>query len=138
VTVGNDIARVRSDFVNGPRVKTQGLDFAIDYKVDVATATTLSAGAQASYITKYDIADFIFRGVTLQKGYTARGFTNYFRDPGTVSKLRATAFANLKYADLNLRANYRFVTDDRCPALPAPCTTTADGFSTNFGRKVRD
>ena len=141
ITVGNDIARVRTDYVNGPRVKTQGLDFAIDYKIDVANATTLSFGAQASYITKYDIADFVFRGVTLRKGYTARGFANYFRDPFTVSKLRATAFANLKYADLNLRANYRFVQgviDDRCPALPAPCTTTADGFSTDFGRKVSD
>ena len=141
VTVGNDIARVRTDWVNGPRVKTQGLDFAIDYKFDIADQTTLSFGGQASYITKYDIADFVFRGVTVRKGYTARGFTNYFRDPFTVSKLRANAFANLRYADLNLRANYRFiqgVTDDRCPALPAPCNRTADGFETNFGREVRD
>ena len=141
VTIGNDIARVRTDWVNGPKVKTQGLDAALDYRTDVGASAVLSFGVQASYVTKYDVDDFVFRGVTVQKGYTARGFSNYFRDPGTVSKLRASAYANMRVSGANLRAVYKFVqgvTDDRCPALPAPCTTTADGFSTNFGREVRD
>jgi len=141
VTNGNAIARVRTDFVNGPKVKTQGVDAAIDYRMPLGANVEASVGAQGSFVTKYDVDDFIFRGVTLQPAYSALGFTNFFRDPGTVSRLRANAYAGLEVGPANVRAVYRYirgVTDDRCPALPAPCTTTSEGFATNFGREVRD
>lgn len=141
VTRGNDIARVRTDWVNGPKVKTQGLDMAIDYRMPLGGDVEASVGAQGTYITKYEVDDFVFRGVVLQPGYNALGFSNFFRDPGTVSKLRANAYAGLEVGPANLRAVYKYikgVTDDRCPALPAPCFRTPEGFETNFGREIRD
>lgn len=135
-TTGGDIARVRTDFVNGPGVQTSGLDFALDFTTDLGPGT-FSIGGQATHVLDYDVDDFIFRGVLLQDGYEADGFANFFRDPGTVSKWRANGYVNYNISGLNLRYTVQYidgVTDDRCVGLPA-CATTEFG-PTDFGRFV--
>ena len=78
----------------------------------------------------------------MQAGYKARGFTNYFRDPGTISKLRATGYVNYAVAGLNARYQIRYVDgvkDDRCFTAAGvvidPCASTSFG-PTNFGAEV--
>ncbi|MFZ4380496.1 MAG: TonB-dependent receptor domain-containing protein [Sandarakinorhabdus sp.] len=136
VTNGNAISRVRTDWVNGPNVKTSGVDLSFDYKTDLFTGK-LNVGAQASFVLNYRFADFIFRGVLVQPGYQAKGFTNYFRDPGTVSPLRATGWVNYNIDRLNARYQVRYidgVRDDRCVGL-VNCAATNFG-PTNFGAVV--
>jgi iron complex outermembrane receptor protein len=136
ITVGNDISRVRTDWVNGPNVKTSGLDLAIDYKTDLG-AGKLNVGAQASLVLNYRFADFVFRGILVQPGYQAKGFTNYFRDPLTVSPLRGNAYINYALPRFNVRYQVRYVggvSDERCVGLNN-CVTTNFG-PTNFGYKV--
>ena len=140
-TVGADISRVRTDWVNGPKVKTSGLDFALTFHRPVGSGT-FGIGANASYILKYDIADFIYRGLIVQAGYSAAGFTNYFRDPGTASRWRGNGYVNYNISGLNLRYGVRYiggVDDDRCQTAAGvkidPCTSTNFG-GTNFGAKV--
>jgi iron complex outermembrane receptor protein len=136
ITIGNDISRVRTDWVNGPNVKTSGLDLSFDYKTDAAGGK-LNVGAQASFVLNYKFADFIFRGVLVQPGYQAKGFTNYFRDPLTVSPLRATGWINYAIDGLNVRYQARYIAgvkDERCLGL-ANCVTTNFG-PTNFGAVV--
>ncbi|WP_310497439.1 TonB-dependent receptor domain-containing protein [Sandarakinorhabdus sp.] len=136
VTTGFDISRVRTDWVNGPRVKTRGIDVALDYRTDLGPGR-FSTGVQASYVLDYTFGNFIFRGQLVQAGYKARGFTNYFRDPGTISKLRATAYVNYAISGLNARYQVRYVDgvkDDRCVGL-ANCASTSFG-PTNFGATV--
>ena len=137
VTTGGDISRIRTEFVNGPDTKTSGLDIAADYRFDAGPGV-LSLGTNASIILEYEISDFDFRGLTVSEGYDALGFANYDRDPGTVSRLRANGYVNYRIEPLNIRYSVRYVdgvTDNRCPALPAPCAVTSFG-ETNFGREV--
>ncbi len=136
VTTGGDIARVRTDWVNGPGVQTSGFDFAIDYTVDIGPGT-FSIGGQATYILDYTVDDFVFRGVLLQPGYEAAGFANFFRDPGTIAEWRANGYINYNVSGLNLRYTVQYidgVTDDRCINVD-PCVTTEFGGS-NFGAVI--
>ena len=136
VTTGLDISRVRTDWVNGPSVKTSGIDVAVDYQTDLGPGQ-LGVGAQGSFVLDYKFEDFVFRGQLVQAGYKALGFTNYFRDPGTISKLRATAYLNYAVSGLNARYQVRYISgvkDDRC-ATANPCASTSFG-PTNFGAEV--
>jgi iron complex outermembrane receptor protein len=137
ITVGNDISRVRSDWVNGPTVKTSGIDLAADYKGDLGPGQ-FGVGAQASIVLDYTFSDFVFRGQLVQKGYKALGFTNYFRDPGTISKLRATAYLSYAISGISARYQVRYVDgvkDDRCVNV-SPCVSTSFG-GTDFGATVK-
>ena len=137
VTNGNAISRVRTDWVNGPNLKTSGIDLSFDYKTDLGPGK-LNVGAQASIVLDYKFADFIFRGVLVQPGYQAKGFTNYLRDPLTVSPLRATGWINYSLPRFNARYQARYVggvDDDRCVGL-ANCVSTNFG-PTNFGAVVK-
>ncbi|NNC71819.1 MAG: TonB-dependent receptor [Sphingomonadaceae bacterium] len=135
-TTGLDIARVRTDWVNGPGVQTSGIDFALDFTTDLGPGV-FSIGGQASHVLDYDVEDFVFRGTLLQQGYDADGFANFFRDPGTIAKWRANGYVNYNVSGLNLRYTVQFidgVTDDRCVGLPA-CRVTSFG-PTDFGRFI--
>jgi iron complex outermembrane receptor protein len=128
VTVGNDIQRVRSDTVNGPRLKVTGIDGSIDYKMDGVLGGDVTLGASFSRLVKYDIGEFNLNGVFVSGAYSALGFTNYDRFPGTVSKLRSSAYAEYARGDHNLRLDMTYVggaTDNRGP------TTVQTGSSSN-------
>ena len=49
VTVANDIARIRSDTVNGPGIKTTGIDADVDYRFDSVFGGEVHVGGNASY-----------------------------------------------------------------------------------------
>ena len=138
ITVGNDIARIRTDWVNGPGAKTNGLDFSADFTTDLGPGKA-SIGASASHILKFTFDNFVLNNVIVQAGYNARGFTNFFRDPGTVSKWRGTGYINYNVSGLNLRYGVRYidgVKDDRCINLN-PCLTIPGFGTTNFGAVVK-
>ena len=138
ITVGNDIARIRTDWVNGPGAKTNGLDFSADFSTDLGPGKA-SLGASASHILKFTFDDFVLNNVIVQAGYRADGFSNFFRDPGTVSKWRANAYVNYNVSGLNLRYGLRYidgVKDDRCINLN-PCLTIPGFGTTNFGAVIK-
>ena len=136
VTTGNDISRVRTDWVNGPGVKTSGLDFAIDYTTDLGPGV-FSVGGLATWVLDYEFDDFLFRGLLVQQGYDAVGFANFFRDPNTVAEWRANGYVNYHIGGFNARYTVQYidgVTDDRCVNVD-PCATTEFG-GTNFGAQI--
>lgn len=116
VTTGLDISRVFTQWVNGPDIKVSGLDLSADFTTDLGPGV-FSVGGNAARILKYDVADFVLRGIVVQPGFSADGFTNYFRGVGTISKWRANGYVNYRVSGLNLRYGYKFVDgaiDDRC------------------------
>lgn len=133
-----DIARVRTQNVNGPDVTTRGIDFSVNYRGDVG-GLKLNVGVNATHVLEYSFSDFVYNNLTFSTGYEAAGFTNYDRAPGTVSKWRGNAFVNGRVGPAALTYNVSYVggvTDNRCPAN-APCTSTPEFGGTDFGRKVR-
>ena len=136
-TAGINISRIFTQWVNGPKTKTTGLDMSASFTTDIGPGTA-SIGVNASHILTYDVGDFTLDGNLLRDGFSAVGLANLDRLPGSIAAWRGNAYVNYNVDGLNLRygANYiDGVTDERCPALPAPCATTNFG-GTNFGRNI--
>lgn len=128
VTVGNDIARVRSDTTNGPTIKTTGLDVEVNYRFDDLMGGSLDVGGTVSYVFDFKQAAFVFGGVTVSPAYEAAGFTNYDRLPGTIPDWRGQFYADYHRDRHSLRWTINYVdgaTDNRGP------TTVQTGPSTN-------
>lgn len=146
-TVGDDISRVFTQWVNGPKTKTTGLDFAATYTTDIGTGV-LTLGANASHILTYNVGDFTLNGVLLRDGFSAVGLANLDRNPGTIAPWRGNAYINFNISGLNVRYGVKYVDgvrDERCDGL-AFCAVTnfnQDGTpaaagtgGTNFGRNI--
>ncbi|MDG6078844.1 TonB-dependent receptor [Erythrobacter litoralis] len=137
VTVGNDISRVQVQTVNGPDVTTRGLDFGLNYRTEFGAAR-FSVGANATHIFEYEFSDFEFNGLTFDESYDAAGFANYNREPGTISKWRASGYANVQLEPFGLTWSTIFiggVDDNRCRD-DEPCAETPEFGPTDFGRRV--
>ena len=120
VTTANAISRIRSDTTNGPAAVISGLDFDIAYTKSDVFGGRLQVGLQASRILKYDEGAFLYNGVLVTPAYTALGFANYTRTPGTVSKLRGTGWIDYGHGIHNARLQVNYVsgvTDNRGPTV---------------------
>jgi iron complex outermembrane receptor protein len=116
VTRGANMARIRSDTTNGPAVRTSGIDASLEYGINQFMGGKLALNAAASFILKYDQADFVYKDVLVSKAYDARGFLNYERLPGAISKSRGSFSAEYSQGPHILRATVSYiggVTDDR-------------------------
>lgn len=137
-TRGVNIARLRTDWVNGPSVTVRGFDFAVNYDFDAGFGV-FSVGGNATWNLEYDIDDFELRGLIVQEGYDAVGFGNYARDPRTLPEWKGNAYVNLNVASTaNVRYTLNYidsVTDDRCDADGCPNSTTR--FGEESGAYVR-
>lgn len=139
VTTGNDIARVRSDTVNGPEINVSGIDGSVDFRLDDILGGSARLGASASYYLQYEYDEFRFNGVFVGAAYDARGFANYDRLPGTISDWRANAYAEYERGPHNLRADVTFVDgviDNRAPISVQDATGAL--VPIQFGKKVED
>ncbi|MGB3724025.1 MAG: TonB-dependent receptor [Pacificimonas sp.] len=138
-TNGIDIARVRTQFVNGPDVTVRGFDFAINYDIDAGFGV-VSLGGQGTYNMDYDIDDFEVNGVVVQPGFDAVGFGNYFREPGSIPEWRANAYVNVNTGGLNARYTLNYIDgvfDERCENVD-PCDPANNtDFGRNSGSYVR-
>ena len=127
-TVGNDIARIRSDTTNGPTINTDGVDVDVSYRFDSLMGGSLDLGANVSYVLHFKQAAFLFGGISVSPAYDAVGFTNYDRLPGTIPDWRGQFYGDYTRGEHNLRWTINYVdgaTDNRGP------TTVQTGPSTN-------
>lgn len=135
-TTGLNISRVFTQWVNGPKTKTTGLDFQATYRTDLGSGE-LTLGANASHILTYKIGDFFVEGELLRPGFSAVGLANLDRLPGTIAPWRGNAFVNYNIDGFNARYGFKYidgVRDERCDGKEF-CETTNFG-GTNFGRNI--
>jgi len=134
-STGLDIARVRTQYVNGPDVKVRGIDFAANYDIEAGFGV-ISIGGNATWNLAYKTDDFSVDGVLVTSAYDAVGFGNYFRDPGTLPEWRANGYVNLRTGGLNARYSINYIDsvfDERCTA--DPCFVIAGvPAGSNYGR----
>lgn len=134
-TTGLDIARVRTQYVNGPDVTVRGIDLAANYDIDAGFGV-VSIGGNATWNLAYKTDDFEVNGVLVAPAYDAVGFGNYFRDPGTLPEWRANGYVNLATGGLNARYSMNYIDgvfDERCTA--DPCFAIAGvPEGSNYGR----
>lgn len=118
VTTGNDIQRVRTDVVNGPGIKTSGLDMTASYFWDLPSGAEFVIGANGTYTLEYDVREFSLGGVTFAQGFDAVGFANFDRSAPSIPELKGNFFANYSRDSWNLRYVLEYiggVDDNRGP-----------------------
>ncbi|QLC21484.1 TonB-dependent receptor [Parasphingopyxis sp. CP4] len=135
-TLGTNISRILTQWVNGPKTTTSGIDFSASYTTDIGPGV-FSVGINGSHILDYDIGDFNLNGNLLRPGFSAVGLANLDRLPGTIAQWRGNGYVNYNVSGLNLRYGVTYidgVRDERCDGLQFCATTNFGG--TNFGRNI--
>jgi iron complex outermembrane receptor protein len=98
------IARVKSFAVNGPGLKTSGIDFLANYDFgEVFMGGSFNVGLQATYTIEYKFQDFEVGGVVVQPGYDAAGLLNYQLSATSLPEWKGSVFFEYSIENHNLR-----------------------------------
>jgi iron complex outermembrane recepter protein len=105
-----NISRVQSFVVNGPKLKTSGVDFLVDYDFgEVLMGGDFRVGLSATYTIEYKLNDFQVGGVTVQRGYDAVGLLNYQLSATPLPEIKGQAFAEWSMDRHNLRLTVNYI-----------------------------
>jgi iron complex outermembrane receptor protein len=131
-----NINRVRINYINGPKVKTSGLDFSANYKFRDVLDGSISLGVDMTYVLKYNVAETKMEGVTVLPATDYSGTMDYL-GYGSQPKWKATGFAEYTRGDHNIRWTVRYIdgmTDTRGAATfttASPLGKEIDAFITH-------
>jgi iron complex outermembrane receptor protein len=139
------IGRVQTFYVNGPPVKTSGLDILAEYDftdmIGDFIGGEFSLGATFTYVLDYTVDALAVEGVTVQPGFEAVGFLNYQTTAYPIPEIKGNAYAEYTRGDQNLRLTVSYI-DEYTDQRTAPFTTvyrdTAGNAVTNTRGKVID
>jgi iron complex outermembrane receptor protein len=104
-----NIARVKTLYVNGPAIKTSGIDFLADYSVGKLFDGDLTVGLNATYTLDYRIDPFQVEGVTVQPGFDAVGFLNYQLSATSLPQLKGQGYVEWTRGPHNLRLTESYI-----------------------------
>lgn len=103
------ISRVRTQVVNGPKIKTSGIDFMGQYDFDDVLGGDIRIGGSATYTIEYKIGDFTVEGVTVERGFDAAGFLNYQLIATSLPEWKGQVFAEYSRGPHNLRFTLNYI-----------------------------
>ena len=132
------IGRIRTNFVNGPEIQTNGLDLFVKYDTDYANGT-LSAGLEANWILKYSVDSYVKGGQTLAGAYECAGYFNINNTCRSMPELKAKAFVNYISGKHNFYGalNHINAYDDRRVNTEIQAHTTLDAnYTYSFSDQV--
>ncbi|HYE45561.1 MAG TPA: TonB-dependent receptor, partial [Caulobacter sp.] len=104
-----NIARVRSQVVNGSPVKTSGVDVSGSYRWEDVFGGSFTLGADASYVINYDIEAMTIEGVPVSTAFDAAGKLNYQTTAVPLPRWRGAAYAEFSSGPHDLRWTVRYV-----------------------------
>ncbi|WP_374576517.1 TonB-dependent receptor domain-containing protein [Phenylobacterium sp.] len=116
------IARVRTQYVNGPAIKTSGVDVLADYKWPDVLGGDMRFGASATYTIEYKIDAFTVEGLVVESAFDAAGKLNYQLAATSLPQLKGSLFAEYTRGPHNLRWTINYVDsydDQRASILAA-------------------
>lgn len=119
-TAPSGIERVNTFWVNGSKIKTNGLDLSLSYAFDLMGGE-LTAGTDGSYILQYQSDDFVdIGGVTLAPGGDFAGFYNITANGfAPIPELKGNVYLRYNIGGLSLSTIARYI-DDYKDAAPPP------------------
>lgn len=105
------IERIQANVVNGPRTETAGVDFFVDYAMEVAGAQ-VNLGLEGTYTLRYDVDAYFLNGVKIADSFEAAGFYNFDNGVRPIQDLKMRAHANVAIGDNhNLLAYVNYISD---------------------------
>ncbi len=116
------ISRVRTQTVNGPGVKTSGIDVLADYDFGDVMGGRFRVGGSVTYTLEYKVQPFTVGGVVVEKAFDAAGYLNYQLSATSLPQLKGSVFAEFTRGEHNLRwtVNYTDSYVDQRTAIFAP------------------
>lgn len=130
------IARLRTFAVNGPSVKTSGIDVIADYDVGELLGGSLAVGGSATYTLDYKISPFSVEGVVVQPGFDAVGFLNYQLSATSLPQLKGQGYVEWSRGMHNLRLTETYIDSykDQRTSILAP--NPVNGAVLTKGQKI--
>lgn len=123
---GANVQRVRTSIINGPNIKTTGVDVSADYTVENVLGGEFTFGGAASYLEKYEVGALRISGVQIAAAQDLAGFLNRGTGYRSMPQLKGEVFANLNSGNHNLRWVSRY-TDEYVDQRTTLSTLTAEG-----------
>ncbi|MBT9472518.1 MAG: TonB-dependent receptor [Pseudomonadota bacterium] len=105
-----NINRIRHQYVNGPDIKTSGLDFSANYKLRDVFSGDMNFGLDVTYVLEYVVAQTTIEGVVTAKETDYVGKMDYL-GYGSQPQWKGSAFAEYSRGEHNLRWTVRYVDD---------------------------
>jgi len=94
------VERIVANTINGPAVKTTGVDLFAEYSLDAGPGT-LSLGLDFSKTFEYKVDDYIKNGVVIQEAFDAAGSLNASRGVRPLPDLKGRFFAEYNMGNHN-------------------------------------
>ncbi len=119
-----NLARLRTETVNGAAVKTSGVDLLADYTIDDLFGGTLTIGTSATYVLEYVTDDTFVEGILVSPGFDAVGLLNYQTTAYPLPQLKGNLYFEWNSGPHNARWTMRYIdgyTDQRVAPF---CTWT--------------
>lgn len=116
-TCTTNFSRLRTYYVNGAEIKTNGFDLLADYDLPwQPLGAEITVGGSATYVLEYSVGDFQVEGVTVQKGFDGVGLLNYQTSLVPVPQWKGQLYADFTLGEQNLRLTLNYIdsyTDQR-------------------------
>jgi iron complex outermembrane receptor protein len=106
-----NITRVDRNTINGPQVKTAGLDVSLQYDLDNVLGGTAAVGLNATYVLKYDVAAAFVAGNQVAAPRDAAGKLNYQTTAYPLPQLKGNVFAEYTRGAHNVRYVMNYIDD---------------------------
>ncbi|HEX7759072.1 MAG TPA: TonB-dependent receptor [Caulobacteraceae bacterium] len=113
--IGN-VVRLDTNYINGAGVKTDGLDFSVDYRIEDVWGGTVRVGGDATWVHKYSTGAQSVAGVLVQAPFNGVGFLNYQTTAYPLPQWKGSVFLEYSHGIHNLRATVHYIegyTDQR-------------------------
>jgi iron complex outermembrane receptor protein len=104
------INRVRINYVNGPDVKTDGIDVSASYTARDVWGGAMNFGVDLSYVLKYEVEANVIEGVTVAQPTDYTGTMDYL-GYGSQPQWKGSAFAEYNRDIHNVRWTVRYIDD---------------------------
>lgn len=103
-----NVTKVKTLRINGPRVKTSGIDILGDYTFEDVWGGALSFGGSATYVINYKVAELTIGGVRASAAYDGVGRFNSGQIAYPLPQWKAQLYAEFNMGPHNLRWTTRY------------------------------
>jgi iron complex outermembrane recepter protein len=105
-----NIQRLDINVINGPDVKTDGIDLSAQFDWDMLGGTA-SIGVNGTYVLKYDIDPSVVSGNTVSPAFDAAGKLNYQTVAFPLPQIKGNAFVEFSRGVHNIRYQVSYIDD---------------------------
>jgi iron complex outermembrane receptor protein len=131
------IGRLLTKYINGPGIKTTGIDLNADYTFNEIYGGDLTLGGDATYILSYKVGATAVEGITVSQPFSAVGYLNYQTVSYPIPRWKGNAFVEYTLGDHNLRWQFKYVNgyiDQR--TAPFSASPNYNGLVLPQGKKI--